>query len=503
MNKEQIADKAINLDWLEVYCIEDGTKNAAYYRALGWTVAIREYGTPIYKEMFTLMGSNGKPFLEIRRNPYSDKEKGGILEHGACHIRLANRTCYLYNAVELLRTFLLKYNYNFKGISRVDIACDQIVFDSGITPEQLIAMYMRGKILKSRNSNINVHGSELAYDRAWNSIKWGSENSAVSTKIYNKTLELKQKSDKLYIKDCWVKEGLCDLQKVTYEYYDKKSKEKTLRSKMVCVKKGTAVENEIPIEEAQEVNIWRVEYSIKTEGRTWVDVDNEGNKLTITLSKFDTKTKQTLVFLLLSNWLMNFVYYETTKTGAQKRKDRCERVVLYTAKNIEKVYKPKRITEKEDPTRTQRILYNRLFNMAHSTLSKLSDKDKQKCDEVAKLLASRHGNYWLPDVQLDAEKLKQIKAESDAGNMLIANLDTFEALDWLQPYLQGEISPEQRKFIDEHKRDFVKQIVFREQMDYHKYRRKMEYAQSQIDFWQGKTMETRVKDIIFGIPLAF
>lgn len=141
--------------------------------------------------------------------------------------------------------------------------------------------------------------------------------------------------------------------------------------------------------------------------------------------------------------------------------------------------------------------------MAHSTLSKLSDKDKQKCDEVAKLLASRHGNYWLPDVPMDKEKLKQIKAESDAGNMLIANLDTFETLDWLQPYLQGKISPEQRKFIDEHKTAFVKQIIFREQMDYHKYKHKMEYAQSQIDFWQGKTMENRVKDVIFGIPLAF
>lgn len=501
--QEDVAVKAINLDWLEVYCIEDGEKSAAYFKALGWSVNVREYGTPIYKEMFTLLGSNGKPFLEIRRLPYSDKSKGGILEHGACHIRLSNRTCYLYNAVELLRTFLIKYNYTFKGISRIDIACDQLVFDSGIKPDELITDYMRGKILKSRNSNINVHGSDMAYDRNWNSIKWGSENSAVSTKLYNKTMELKQKSDKLYIKDCWVKEGLCDLQKVTYEYYDKKTKEKSLRSKMVCVKQGTATANEIPIEEAQEVNIWRVEYSIKTEGRNWVDVDNEGNKLSISLSKFDTKTKQMLMFLILSNWLMNFVYYETTKTGAQKRKDRCKRVILYTAKNIEKIYKPKRITEKEDPTRTQRILYNRLYCMAHSALSKLSEEDKRKCDEVAKLLASKHGNYWLPDVQLDREKIEQIKAESEAGNILVAGLDTFEALDWLEPYLHNELTPEQRKYIDEHKKWFVEQIIRREQQDYHKYKRKMEYAESQISFWKGKTMQDRIKDVIFGIPLIF
>lgn len=64
--------KCINLDWLSVYCLEPKgvVMNAAYFKALGWTVEEREYGTPQYREKFTLM--NGKhPFLEIERNPYS------------------------------------------------------------------------------------------------------------------------------------------------------------------------------------------------------------------------------------------------------------------------------------------------------------------------------------------------------------------------------------------------------------------------------------------------
>lgn len=210
------AVKCINLDWLEVFCIEDGCLDPNYFQNLGWNVSVREYGTPLYKQMFTLLNEHGKPFLEIRRDPYSLKENGGIFEKGSCHIRLANRTLYTYNPIQQLQQFLVKYNYQYKGVTRIDIACDQLVFDNGMDPEKLIENYMAGSILKNRNSRINVHGCEKADGRSWNSIKWGSASSPLSTKIYDKTLELKEASDKLYIKDSWVKAGLCDLQKVAY-----------------------------------------------------------------------------------------------------------------------------------------------------------------------------------------------------------------------------------------------------------------------------------------------
>lgn len=89
------AIKCINLDWLEVFCIEDGYLDPNYFQNLGWNVCVREYGTPLYKQMFTLLNEHGKPFLEIRRDPYSLKENGGIFEKGSCHIRLANRTLTL------------------------------------------------------------------------------------------------------------------------------------------------------------------------------------------------------------------------------------------------------------------------------------------------------------------------------------------------------------------------------------------------------------------------
>ena len=227
--------KCINLDWLSVYCLEPKgvVMNAAYFKALGWTVEEREYGTPQYREKFTLM--NGRhPFLEIERNPYSLKQNGGIFEPESCHIRLANRTLYQPQPVQQLTNFIVKYGYEYKGISRVDVCCDLTIFDNGMKPQDLANKYMKDKIWKVHQSHmapntddgddtwrikvhLGAHGKETKTGRTWNSLKWGSPKSALSTKLYNKTYELETNTGKFYIKDTWVKAGLCDLQKVRYE----------------------------------------------------------------------------------------------------------------------------------------------------------------------------------------------------------------------------------------------------------------------------------------------
>ena len=203
-----IITKCINLDWLSIYCVEPNgvVMDAEYYKKLGWTVECQPYGTTIYAEKFKLM--NGKHvFLEIERNPYSLRQNGGIFEKGSCHIRLSNRTCYQYNAVQLLQDFIAKYKYEYKGISRIDICCDFVKFDNGRSPQKLANDYMADKVWKVHQSKIFAHtmdgddtwrvkmelgafGKESKQGRSWNSLKWGSPRSPISTKLYNKTLEL-------------------------------------------------------------------------------------------------------------------------------------------------------------------------------------------------------------------------------------------------------------------------------------------------------------------------
>lgn len=492
------AIKCVNLDWLEVFCIEPTEMPAQYFQNLGWKVNVREYGTPLHREMFTLLSENGKPFLEIRRNPYSLKENGGIFERGACHIRLSNRTLYQYNPIQQLQDFLNKYGYQLKGITRIDIACDQLAFDNGMDPQKLISNYMAGSILKNRNSRINVHGTEKADGRNWNSIKWGSKSSPLSTKIYDKTLELKESSDKLYIKDSWVKAGLCDLQKVVYDYKDKKTGIEEKRCKMVVVKAGTKTEEERTIEEVEEVKIWRVEFSIKSEARHWITIDNQ-HQLSISLTKFQSRERCLLMFLILSKWCMNFVKAEYNEQDQLIRKDRCTPIELYTEKNLEQTFKPHRITENEDPTRTQKILYNRLVRMSWDKNYKMPDSVRNMCLQLANYLTRSHGNYYITDEQMKrAETIKdEINKINDAE--LLA-LDTFEGLDWIEKWQNQTLTAKEKSYIQRHKREYIAIFIKRAKTNYQIAQTELQRARTEIDFWSGKTMSPEQKEILYDLP---
>ncbi len=490
--------KCVNLDWLEVFCLEPTEMPAQYFQNLGWQVNVREYGTPLYREMFTLLSENGKPFLEIRRNPYSLKENGGIFERGACHIRLSNRTLYQFNPIQQLQGFLDKYGYQLKGITRIDIACDQIVFDNGMDPQKLISDYMSGSILKNRNSRINVHGSEKADGRNWNSIKWGSVSSPLSTKIYDKTLELKEASDKLYIKDSWVKAGLCDLQKVVYTYKDKKTGTEEKRCKMVVVKAGTKTEEERTLEEVEQVKIWRVEFSIKSEARHWITIDNQ-HQLSIGLTKFQSRERCLLMFLILSKWCMNFVKAEYNEQDQLIRKDRCTPIELYTEKNLEQTFKPHRITENEDPTRTQKIIYNRLVRMSWDKSYKVPDSVRNMCLQLANYLTRSHGNYYMTDEQMRrAETIKDEIAKINDAELLA--LDTFEGLDWIEKWQNQTLTAKEKSYIQRHKKEYIAIFIKRAKSNYQKAEQELHRAKTEIDFWTGKTMSPEQKEILYDLP---
>lgn len=407
--------KCINLDWLSVYCLEPkgAILDAAYYKSLGWEVKKQNYGTPQYQEKFQLL--NGKNiFLEIERSPYSLRENGGIFEPESCHIRLSNRTCYARDAITQLIQFIIKYGYTYKGISRIDLCCDLTIFDNGMKPQDLANRYMADKIWKVHQSKLFAHsmdgddtwripmeigafGRETKTGRSWNSLKWGSPRSAISTKLYNKSLELQNNPGKFYIIDSWVKCGLCELQKVTYEHKNPKTKEIETRAKMICVAPGTATADAIPQEQAQKVDIWRVEFSINSEGRKWVDI-SDGKRVDLNLSAFDNADVQAMTFYVLQEWLFNFVHAAWVDKGGGKEKqrtNRCKPLKLFNTKFLHSHYKPAKITENENPTRTEKIMLNKLVEKAKNKI--YSEEYRDICWKMAKALSKEHGDWWFQD----------------------------------------------------------------------------------------------------------
>lgn len=299
--------RCVNIDWLEVYALESSNLfpcNADFFRERGWHVEEREYGTRVYRQMFTLFDQHGEPLFEIRRWPYSNQSKqGGIFPEESCHIRLHNRACYLDNPIAALREFMTRYDYFLVSIYRIDICLDFERFDLNDDPAKFIDRYMRGIYSKVNQANISAHGVDTWAGRTWNSLSWGNRKSMVSTKMYCKTLELEQEKDKPYIWYAWWQCGLID-DLVTH------------------VKAG---DDGQPYKPA----IWRVEFSIKSSAKKVFVIDTQSGKskrevMSHTLLQYDTKPKLLFMFQSLARHYFHFKHYEP-----DKRKDRCEDKILF------------------------------------------------------------------------------------------------------------------------------------------------------------------------------
>lgn len=335
--------RILNIDWLEIYCIEqiDEPRNAEFFKSQGFEVKEREYGTPIYKEMFTIC-ENGNPYIEIRRNPYSVKSMGGIMQDGSCHIRLCNESCYHDNPIDEIRTFILTYDFVYKSIARIDICLDFNVFDNGWTPQRFINSYMRSNISKVNQTNVSCHGSDCWDGRSFNSLKWGAVTSPISTKLYNKTLEMKQGEDKSYIRQWWMCGG---------DFV------------------GMALKPDEVTGLDMTKDVWRLEFSIKAQAQARKRKHGNEEKFTLHLFDYDTKEKLWMRFCELYEMYFDFrkkefVYDEVKKERHLKRKYDCKRIKLFEFSDRCIKYKPARKPKlKKRPDRIYKIMMNRINDM--------------------------------------------------------------------------------------------------------------------------------------------
>lgn len=291
--------RCINIDWLECYCLEDSIgypHNAEAFRHKGWEVKEREYGTPMYREMFTLIDPFGEALFEIRRAPKSDAAGGhGIFDSNSCHVRLVNRACYVDGCAKMLDDFLQANGFWFQRISRIDLCLDFERFDYGDDPQTFLERFVAGRYAKLNQANIRMFGSDMWEGRKWHSASWGSKTSCVTTRIYNKTLELAQVKDKPYIRQCWQLCGLVD-DAVTME---KKRKDGSVYK---------------PV-------IWRLEFVVKSGTKKWFVVEDysSGRKrlrsIRNTLECYTTREQCFQVFLSLVQHYFHFKHVEyKTKT---------------------------------------------------------------------------------------------------------------------------------------------------------------------------------------------
>lgn len=286
--------------------------------------------------MFTLEDSQGEPWLEVRRNPASGNADFLGFVPESSHIRLVNRQCYYDDCIDRLRQFLLSHDYIFKRIYRIDVAYDFERFDTGDRPDRFCQRYVSRVYAKINQCKLAARAEDNWASFAWETLAWGSLKSMVSTKIYNKSKELKaNKTDKPYIKWAWFLSGLVD-NPTTMQHRDKDGR--------VYVP-----------------DIWRIEFSMKSTANHWLiieDSDSKGMKkkaIPHTLSLFDSKEKQWERFRDLAHHYFRFKILQ-----AGVRKDRCKDKVLFRWGDVSEFSKVSALPSDSKPDRLDDTLRKKL-----------------------------------------------------------------------------------------------------------------------------------------------
>ena len=353
-------ERCINLDWLEVCALEPITRplDADYFRSYGLVVIEREYGSKVWRSIFTIEDEHGHAFMEVRREPKSE-----IIAPNITHLRLVNRYCYFEDAPDIMQAFMDMHGYEFHHITRVDICLDFETFDYGDKPREFMRRYIEGKFSKINQANVSAHGSDEWAGRVWNSVSWGAPSSDVGTKFYNKTLELydpvTKQYGKPYIREAWQAARLVD-------------------NMHNCTKHDRRGE-------LYTVEVWRVEFSIRSSVRKWFCIELDGkqrNKQSIrnTLDMYNSKPKLLILFASLAEHYFHFKhlikrykFYEEGKgDGYPLRKDRCPDKLLFRWKDSQAFYK----IEKEHISGTNKPDRNncRLLSMLKEFRDKTFDK---------------------------------------------------------------------------------------------------------------------------------
>ena len=353
-------ERCINLDWLEVCALEPIARplDADYFRSCGLVVIERDYGSKVWRDIFTIEDEHGHAFLEVRRAPKSE-----IIAPNITHLRLVNRYCYFEDAPDIMQAFMDEHGYEFHHITRVDICLDFERFDYGDKPREFMRRYIEGKFSKINQANVSAHGSDEWAGRVWNSVSWGAPSSDIGTKFYNKTLELydpvTKQYGKPYIRQAWQAAHIID----------------NVHNCTKHDKRG----------ELYTVEVWRVEFSIRSSVRKWFCIELDGvqkNKQSIrnTLDMYNSKPKLLIIFASLAEHYFHFkylikhykFYIEGHTDGYAVRKDRCPDKLLFRWKESQVFYKIEKehISGNNKPDRQNTRLLGMLKEFRDKTFDK-------------------------------------------------------------------------------------------------------------------------------------
>lgn len=190
-----MSPQVVSLDWLAfsvtlTYDYAERTFGHALLRQPdGYVLVECKHGTPQYKRRYYLQTEEGDKVATLLLEPHS-----AIIDHRDMYVEVANALLYRdggpQHVLDLIGSI---HEHSFRSLSRIDVACD---FQPDTHQQDVIVgleamrYYAQGKRegAQFHDYHLPPAGGELC--KVARCLSWGSKQSSLKWKLYNKTLEL-------------------------------------------------------------------------------------------------------------------------------------------------------------------------------------------------------------------------------------------------------------------------------------------------------------------------
>lgn len=207
-----------SIDWLQVYCkgsaeIQLGQvftsprrDRLGYHR--DYKIAKPREFVAGYEHVYAIM------FKDYHVATIGVQPRDKARPQWGCALKIANPVLYVADWFWIYEDILLALGWTARNITRIDLAADFNKFCNNINPDKFIAEYVseptssRSSWIRRGSNEWCVYGRKDMNATRFNSIRWGSRQSGVSTYMYCKSLELQDKKYKPWIVDAWERAGL-------------------------------------------------------------------------------------------------------------------------------------------------------------------------------------------------------------------------------------------------------------------------------------------------------
>lgn len=310
VNEYQKGARAISIDWLSVYGRFDLSVNPARALNRKYQTVDNQRGTPMFQKWYSVFSKSKHLIAQVCCIPFSVKSQGGIFYENAMTIQMSNRMCYDNRLFEVLADIAESLKFKVLSVSRLDLCIDFHKFDNQMKPKTLIRGFYSGTYLKKGYAKAFGVGEQFTEYHP-STISFRGKNSAIGVKLYNKSEEQREVKEKPYIQDVWRSVGLLDKE-----------------------------------------DVWRLEFSIKSDGRTFVNL-KDGEFI-----KFGLKDIQDIKyrFEILAACVRHKFEFRYAEPG--KKMTMLKKVELFKFKESEELYKPIKVTESHDLSRRAKMLRN-------------------------------------------------------------------------------------------------------------------------------------------------